>query len=55
MAQLLYSVHKPLRQHLERVQLLHQHDLANGHGAVYLPGALERKYPNANREWGRHA
>ena len=23
-----------------------------GYGAVYLPNALERKYPNANREWG---
>jgi site-specific recombinase XerD len=22
------------------------------HGAVYLPYALERKYPNAAREWG---
>ena len=46
------SLHEALDQHLERVQLLHQHDLANGHGAVYLPDALERKYPNANREWG---
>jgi site-specific recombinase XerD len=26
-------------------------DLATGHGAVYLPGALERKYPKAAREW----
>ena len=31
--------------------MLHQQDLANGYGAVYLPTALERKYPNANREW----
>ena len=29
----------------------HQEDLKNGYGAVYLPGALERKYPNAAREW----
>jgi integrase len=34
------------------VKVLHEQDLAAGHGAVYLPYALERKYPNANREWG---
>jgi integron integrase len=44
---------KPLLQtHLERVKLLHQQDLSQGGGTVYLPYALERKYPNANREWG---
>src|SRR6266567_3625430 len=41
----------PLREHLERVKLTHQEDLRGGHGAVYLPGALERKYPGAAREW----
>ncbi len=30
---------------------LHKSDLQAGYGAVYLPHALERKYPNANREW----
>ena len=40
-----------LRQHLERVKLLHEKDLAEGYGAVYLPHALARKYPNAEREW----
>jgi hypothetical protein len=40
-----------LRQHLERVQLRHQEDLAAGFGSVYLPGALDRKYPSATREW----
>jgi integrase len=30
---------------------LHRQDLAAGHGAVWLPYALERKYPNAAREW----
>jgi integron integrase len=42
----------PLREHLERVRLLHQQDLANGYGRVYLPYALERKYPTARAEWG---
>ena len=40
-----------LRQHLEQVQLRHQEDLREGFGSVYLPGALERKYPSAAREW----
>ena len=43
---------KPLLQaHLERVKLLHERDLKEGAGTVYLPYALERKYPSANREW----
>jgi integron integrase len=42
---------EPLRAHLERVRELHRQDLADGFGAVYLPYALERKYPNAAREW----
>jgi integron integrase len=41
----------PLREHLRRVEQIHQKDLKDGYGAVYLPGALEKKYPNANREW----
>ncbi len=41
-----------LREHLEQVRLTHGEDLKAGHGAVYLPGALERKYRNAAREWG---
>lgn len=41
-----------LQEHLQRVKRLHDQDLARGSGAVYLPYALERKYPNANREWG---
>src|SRR5262249_28656905 len=40
-----------LQQHLKSVKHLHTRDLAVGHGAVYLPYALERKYPNANRDW----
>ena len=41
-----------LREHLACVRLTHQEDLAAGYGAVYLPGALDRKYPKAAREWG---
>lgn len=41
----------PLRRHLETVRTLHERDLRDGFGAVYLPYALSRKYPNAAREW----
>ena len=40
-----------LREHLQRVQITHQEDLEKGGGAVYLPGALDRKYTGAAREW----
>jgi integron integrase len=42
----------PLQIHFKHVKLLHEADLVNGYGGVYLPHALERKYLNANREWG---
>ena len=40
-----------LQNHLPKVKVLWEQDLAAGRGAVYLPYALERKYPNAHREW----
>lgn len=46
------SLRAPLQEHLHRVKLLHNQDLNRGGGDVYLPYALERKYPTANREWG---
>lgn len=45
------SVAAELQDHLISVQRQHQRDLNRGFGAVHLPFALERKYPNANREW----
>jgi integron integrase len=41
-----------LATHLIRVRALHQQDLAYGFGRVALPNALNRNYPNADREWG---
>jgi integron integrase len=41
-----------LQEHLQRVKALYEHDLVRGYGSVYVPDALARKYPNANREWG---
>ncbi|MBI4852430.1 MAG: integron integrase [Acidobacteria bacterium] len=46
------KLRKALEHHLVKVKLLHEEDLAAGFGEVYLPYALERKYPNANKEWG---
>ncbi|MEN8190362.1 MAG: integron integrase [Thermodesulfobacteriota bacterium] len=41
-----------LTTHLERVKRLHLRDLENGHGDVWMPEGLGRKYPAACREWG---
>ena len=41
-----------LRLHLRDVEIVHKQDLAEGFGEVYLPFALERKYPAAPREFG---
>lgn len=43
---------EPLREHLHRVRQLHQEDVRAGFGRVWLPEALARKYPAADREWG---
>ena len=42
----------PLQRHLESVKMTHERDIAEGYGQVYLPYALERKYPNAAISWG---
>ena len=44
-------VKEPLKRHLEKVKHLHDMDLANGFGNVYLPTAIDKKYPNAAKEW----
>lgn len=43
---------EPLQRQLETVKRLHQADLDQGYGAVYMPHALARKYPQAPKEWG---
>jgi len=44
---------KPLLvEHLKGVKRLHGEDLRRGYGQVFLPYALARKYPQADREWG---
>ncbi len=41
-----------LKEHLVYVKQLHQDDSARGYGRVYLPNALAKKYPNADRQLG---
>jgi integron integrase len=41
----------PLQRHLIKVQALHEEDVAEGYGDVYLPYALARTYPNAGKTW----
>jgi len=45
------SLRQLLVGHLEEVRRLHQEDLAQGLGEVFLPDALARKYPKAPGEW----
>jgi len=41
-----------LQQHLEVVRRTWQEDVSAGHGRVWLPEALRRKFPSAEKEWG---
>lgn len=45
------SLKDDLRLHLEKVRDQHEQDRRDNVPGVYLPGALERKYPAAGREW----
>ena len=46
------SMKKDLEEQVERVRIIHDKDLKNGFGSVYLPYALARKYRNAHNELG---
>ncbi|MEP0545839.1 MAG: integron integrase [Rhodothermales bacterium] len=46
------AVHEPVERHLGRERLRYEAELDEGTATVSLPGALERKYPNAATEWG---
>ena len=45
------AIREEMERHLEKVQRLHQEDLAKGFGEVYMPEALVRKYPREGREF----
>lgn len=46
------SAVEELREQLKRAHALHESDRASGLAGVQVPEALERKYPNAGKEWG---
>ncbi len=46
------SLVEELRRHLQDMRHLYEKDRGNGAPGVALPGALERKYPDAGKEWG---
>jgi integron integrase len=50
-AMLPAAIKEPLRRHLELARKQFESDLKNGYDGVPLPHALERKYPNATKEW----
>jgi integron integrase len=43
-------VHR-LKLQIEKAKIIHRQDLNDGHGTVYLPFAIERKYKNAGKDW----
>ena len=45
------AVSNPMQSHLIAVRAMHERDLAAGGGRVWLPTALAKKYPNADRDW----
>jgi integron integrase len=45
------AIKDSLFRHIEANRCQHQDDIKKGLGRVALPNALERKYPNAGREW----
>jgi integron integrase len=46
------AIEPRLKHHLEDVRAKFENDLKKGGGYVKLPGAISRKYPNADRTWG---
>jgi len=46
------KLEEPLQEHLRTVKAIHEQDLGEGFGRVYLPFAMQRKSPGAAAEWG---
>lgn len=45
------AIKDDLMEHLAKVRVIHEHDLEKGFGEVSLPESLDKKYPNAGKEW----
>lgn len=46
-----HSLEHPLRQQIEKVRVLHDQDVTEGFGEVYMPYALAEKYPKAAKSF----
>jgi integron integrase len=46
------AVREELAEHLTGIKVIYEKDKKENLNGVQLPGALERKYPNAGKEWG---
>ncbi len=44
-------LHPQLKKHFEKARKIHDTDLQAGNGSVHMPFALDKKYPNASRQW----
>jgi len=44
------SLHNDLKMQIQKVKNIHENDIKEGFGAVWLPDALDVKYPNAPKE-----
>ena len=45
------NLKKELKNHIKKIREIYQEDRKNEEEGVWLPSALERKYPNAGKEW----
>ncbi len=45
------QLHASLKEHLVLVRAWHKQDMEDGRDGVYLPNQLDKKYPNAPKEW----
>jgi len=45
------TIKKELQEHFEQIRKLHEQDVKAGYGSVYLPDAIGRKYPDAQKDW----
>lgn len=45
------TLKEDLAEHIAHVKTIHDKDIAEGWGAVPLPGAIDKKYPRASKEW----
>ena len=45
------TIEQDLRRHLNKIEALYEKDRSDDPAGVHMPDALDRKYPNASKEW----